>query len=101
MPKQLKGQSTKKVDRQDKEALIRRMNRISGQVSGITKMIEEDRYCVDILNQVTAAKSALTAVAMQVLTDHTKNCVQDAILSKKKGNEIIEELIDVIKKFSS
>ncbi|MBI2311181.1 MAG: metal-sensitive transcriptional regulator [Betaproteobacteria bacterium] len=82
-----------------KEALIRRLNRIEGQVRGITRMIQEDRYCVDILTQLSALQSALDAVAMQLLRDHTQGCVQNAIRSGS-GEQAIGELMDVVRKFA-
>lgn len=82
-----------------KDTLTKRMNRIEGQVRGIGKMIEEDRYCVDILTQISAAQSALDAVAMQLLEDHTHGCVQGAIKSGK-GSQAIDELMQVVKKFA-
>ncbi len=82
----------------DKEALIKRLNRIEGQVRGVAKMIVEDRYCVDIINQVSAMQSALDAVAMQLLENHTHGCMQGAIKSGK-GDEAIDELMLVVRKF--
>lgn len=83
----------------DKKALIRRLNRIEGQVRGVNKMILEDRYCVDILNQVSALQSALDAVAMLLLENHTHGCMQGAIKSGK-GDEAIDELMTVVRKFA-
>lgn len=83
----------------DKEALIKRLNRIEGQVRGVNKMISEDRYCVDILNQVSALQSALDAVAMLLLENHTHGCMQSAIQSGK-GDEVIDELMTVMRKFA-
>jgi CsoR family transcriptional regulator, copper-sensing transcriptional repressor len=83
----------------DKEALIRRLNRIEGQVRGVHKMILEDRYCVDILNQVSALQSALDAVAMMLLENHMHGCMQNAIQSGK-GDEAIDELMVVVRKFA-
>ena len=83
----------------DKEALIRRLNRIEGQVRGVNKMILEDRYCVDILNQVSALQSALDAVAMLLLENHAHGCMQGAIKSGK-GDEAIDELMAVVRKFA-
>ncbi|SFW13143.1 metal-sensitive transcriptional regulator [Nitrosovibrio sp. Nv17] len=82
-----------------KEALIRRLNRIEGQVRGVNKMIAEDRYCVDILNQVSALQSALDAVAMLLLENHTHGCMQGAIKSGR-GDEAIDELMAVVRKFA-
>jgi CsoR family transcriptional regulator, copper-sensing transcriptional repressor len=81
------------------EAVLRRLNRISGQVRGVTGMVEEGRYCVDILTQIAAIQSALDAVAMQLLEDHTHGCVQSAIRSGH-GDEAIGELMEVVKRFA-
>ncbi|MDV6343858.1 metal-sensitive transcriptional regulator [Nitrosomonas sp. Is37] len=83
----------------NKEALIKRLNRIEGQVRGVAKMITEDRYCVDILNQVSALQSALDAVAMQLLENHTHGCMQSAIQSGN-GDAAIDELMAVVRKFA-
>lgn len=82
-----------------KEALLKRLNRIEGQVRGIAGMISQDRYCVDILTQVSAIQSALDAVSMQLLRDHTQGCVQSAIKSGQ-GDDAIAELMQVIGKFA-
>ncbi|SDY10383.1 DNA-binding transcriptional regulator, FrmR family [Nitrosomonas sp. Nm33] len=83
----------------NKEALIKRLNRIEGQVRGVAKMITEDRYCVDILNQVSALQSALDAVAMQLLENHTHDCMQSAIQSGN-GDAAIDEFMAVVRKFA-
>lgn len=80
-------------------AVLKRLNRIAGQVRGVTSMVEEGRYCVDILTQVAAVQSALDAVAMQLLEDHTHGCVQSAIRSGR-GDQAIEELMTVVKRFA-
>ena len=82
-----------------KAALLTRLNRIAGQVRGISGMIEQDRYCVDILTQISAIQSALDAVSMQLLQDHTHGCVQGAIKSGN-GKHAIDELMQVVKKFA-
>lgn len=77
-------------------AKVRRLNRISGQVNGIARMIEEDRYCIDILHQLQAVRSALAKVESQVLKDHAACCVAEAIASgdaaeqKQKFEELVE-----------
>lgn len=89
------------VTQPDKPALTRRLNRIEGQVRGITNMVEQDRYCVDILTQLAAVKSALDAVAMQLLENHATGCVQKAIKSAKSakaGKDAIDEMLAVVKK---
>ena len=80
-------------------AVLKRLNRISGQVRGVTGMVEEGRYCVDILTQIAAIQSALDAVAMQLLEHHTHGCVQSAIRSGH-GDEAIGELMAVLKRFA-
>jgi CsoR family transcriptional regulator, copper-sensing transcriptional repressor len=83
----------------DKEALIKRLNRIEGQVRGVAKMITEDRYCIDILTQVSAMQSALDAVALQLLENHIHGCLQNAIQSGN-GDAAIDELMAVVRKFA-
>src|SRR4051794_27491415 len=62
----------------DKDDLLRRLRRISGQVGGIERMVAEERYCIDILTQVSAVQAALDKVALGVLTDHARHCVVGA-----------------------
>ncbi|MEK7875875.1 MAG: metal-sensitive transcriptional regulator [Pseudomonadota bacterium] len=81
-----------------KAALLRRLNRIEGQVRGIAKMVEEDRYCVDVLTQISAIQSALDALAIQLLENHTKGCVRSAIKSGN-GEAAIDELMTVVRRF--
>jgi DNA-binding FrmR family transcriptional regulator len=63
---------------QDKDAYLKRMRRIEGQVRGIAKMIEGDQYCIDVLTQVSAATKALEAVALGLLEEHLRHCVAQA-----------------------
>jgi DNA-binding FrmR family transcriptional regulator len=65
--------------RHDKEAVQKRLRRIEGQVRGLQRMVEEDRYCIDILEQVSAATRALQSVALELLDDHMAHCVADAV----------------------
>ncbi|MFR9802735.1 metal-sensitive transcriptional regulator [Pseudonocardia sp. RS010] len=62
-----------------KDSHLKRMRRIEGQVRGITKMIESDKYCIDVLTQVAAVNKALEAVALNLLDEHLKHCVTDAV----------------------
>lgn len=89
----------KRVVQPRKDALIKRLNRIEGQVRGVVRMIEEERYCVDILTQISALRSALDAVAMTLLEDHTQGCVKSAIRSGN-GDAAIAELMEVVRKFA-
>ena len=79
-------------------ALAKRLNRIEGQVRGIGRMIDDDRYCVDILTQVSAVQSALDALALKLLEHHLHGCVSHAVAS---GNDAhaIDEALSVIRKF--
>lgn len=61
-----------------KDDLVRRLRRIEGQVRGVTQMVEDDRYCIDVLTQITAASRALQGVAVGLLDDHLRNCVVEA-----------------------
>ncbi|MCL6632083.1 MAG: metal-sensitive transcriptional regulator [Alicyclobacillus herbarius] len=83
-----------------KDDLQRRLKRIEGQVRGIQKMIEEDRYCVDILVQIAAIKSAIHQVGLSILESHTRGCVADALTNQENGNEKIDELMEVIRQFT-
>jgi DNA-binding FrmR family transcriptional regulator len=80
-------------------ALLKRLNRISGQVRGVSSMIEQDRYCVDVLTQIAAIRSALDAVAMQLLEDHAHGCVHAAI-EAGRGDHAVNELLTVVKRLS-
>ena len=74
----------------DKEAVTKRLRRIEGQVRGLQRMVEEDRYCIDVLGQVSAATKALQAVALTLLEDHLAHCVSDAV--RRGGDEAAEKL---------
>ena len=80
-------------------ALVKRLNRIEGQVRGIGRMLEEDRYCVDILTQVSAVRSALDALGLELLEHHLHGCVQEAVKSGE-GEPAIDEAMHVIRKFA-
>jgi DNA-binding FrmR family transcriptional regulator len=87
------------VARPNKSALTRRVNRIDGQVRGIGKMIDDGRYCIDILTQVSAVQSALDALGLQLLEHHLHGCVQHAVKSGQ-GDHAIAEAIGVIRRFA-
>jgi DNA-binding FrmR family transcriptional regulator len=81
----------------DKQKIEARLRRIEGQVRGIQKMVEDDRYCIDVLTQVNATRAALESVALQLLADHTENCVTEAIRSGG-GSKKIRELNDAVER---
>ncbi|BBG03688.1 MULTISPECIES: metal-sensitive transcriptional regulator [Pseudonocardia] len=75
----------------NKDAHVKRMRRIEGQVRGISKMIESDKYCIDVLTQVSAVNKALEAVALGLLDEHLKHCVADAVA---EGGQLADEKIE-------
>jgi DNA-binding FrmR family transcriptional regulator len=77
---------------------IKRFNRIEGQVRGLTRMVEEDRYCIDIITQISAVRAALARVEQEVLRDHIGHCVKEAMQSDdvRAQDRTINELIDVL-----
>jgi CsoR family transcriptional regulator, copper-sensing transcriptional repressor len=87
------------VARTDRAPLAKRLRRIEGQIRGIGKMIDEDRYCIDVLTQVSAVQAALDALALQLLEHHLHGCVQHAVKSGD-GDRAMEEALGVIRKFA-
>ncbi|HSH25951.1 MAG TPA: metal-sensing transcriptional repressor [Massilibacterium sp.] len=83
----------------EKKQLINRLKRIEGQVRGIQNMVETDRYCVDIMIQISAIRAALKKVELHLLKQHTNSCVADAVKNGEQ-NEILEELMKVIERVS-
>lgn len=81
-----------------KDKMVKRMNRIEGQIRGITKMIENDVYCDDILHQFMSVESAINGVRMLLLEAHMKSCVVDQIQNGEV--EVIDELLQTIKKMT-
>ena len=79
----------------DKQSIQARLRRIEGQVRGIQKMVEEDRYCIDVLTQVNATRAALESVALQLLADHTEHCVTEAI-RLGEGDQKVRELNEAV-----
>jgi len=84
---------------EEKNQIINRLKRIEGQVRGIQKMVEDDRYCVDILVQISAIQSAMKNIGFAVTERHINHCVSHAI-KQGEGKETIEELMTVLKQFS-
>lgn len=77
---------------QDKDAYLKRLRRIEGQVRGIARMVDEDVYCIDVLTQVSAAKRALDAFAIALLEEHLGHCVTDAI--QQGGDEAADKITE-------
>ncbi|WP_088051907.1 metal-sensing transcriptional repressor [Virgibacillus dakarensis] len=99
MDKFLRDHPSKPRTQDEIEKITNRLKRIEGQVRGIQKMVEDDRYCVDILVQISAIQSALKNVGFAVTERHINHCVSDAI-RQGEGKETIEELMSVLKQFS-
>jgi DNA-binding FrmR family transcriptional regulator len=74
------------------------INRIEGQIRGVAKMIEEGKYCIDILNQLKAAKSAISTIEGKILKIHLKSCVKDTLNSDLDFEEKVEELLKTLKR---
>lgn len=87
---------------ESKEALVKRLHRIEGQVRGIEKMVVEDRYCIDILTQIGAINTALESLGFQILDDHVRHCVAGALASgdEDEAQAKSEELLEAVKRFS-
>ena len=86
----------------DKAALVRRLHRIEGQVRGIERMVEEDRYCIDVLTQIAAVSTALDSLAFRVLDDHVNHCVAGALASgdPEQAEEKSRELLAAVHRFA-
>ena len=85
---------------QDKERIIKRLNRIEGQVRGLRKMVEKDSECMSVLSQLSAVSGALKGVWLQILEDHMHGCVTRAVLDGGKDEELVHELIGHLKKMA-
>ena len=87
---------------QDKTALVNRLHRIEGQVRGIERMLEDERYCIDILTQIAAVNTALESLAMEILDDHVRHCVAHALASGDEvaGAEKTDELLEAVHRFA-
>jgi CsoR family transcriptional regulator, copper-sensing transcriptional repressor len=86
----------------DKPALRKRLHRIEGQVRGIEKMVDDDRYCIDILTQIGAVQTALDAVALKILDEHVTHCVAGALASgdEQDAREKTRELVEAVHRFT-
>jgi DNA-binding FrmR family transcriptional regulator len=86
----------------DKAALVRRLHRIAGQVRGIERMIEDERYCIDIITQVAAVNTALESLALKLLDQHVRHCVTDALASGDEAEAAVKsrELLDAVHRFA-
>ena len=86
----------------DKEELINRLRRISGQVGGVERMVDEERYCIDILTQISAVSTAMESVSVKLLEDHVRHCVADALAAGDAAvaEQKSEDLLAAVQRFS-
>ncbi|MCP4382020.1 MAG: metal-sensitive transcriptional regulator [Hyphomicrobiales bacterium] len=81
-----------------KESVRKRLNRVEGQVRGIARMVDADRYCIDVVTQIAAVRAALRRIEAEVIRDHAAHCVADAVRSgdPEERQRKVDELIDVL-----
>jgi DNA-binding FrmR family transcriptional regulator len=86
----------------DKDALVKRLHRIEGQVRGLERMVEDERYCVDILTQISAVSTALESLAVKILDDHVQHCVAGALAAGEAevAQEKSRELLQAVRRFA-
>lgn len=86
------------MDTHNKDDLLKRLKKIEGQVRGVSRMIEEERYCVDILMQIAAIRAGITKIGVAMMEQHTRGCVSSAI-RENQGDKHVDELVDILLKF--
>lgn len=79
-----------------KDLVTKRLRRAEGQVRGIARMVEEDKYCIDILTQITAVQAALDKVALQLLSEHAKHCLRDPAIGPRNMDTKADELVGAV-----
>ena len=86
----------------DKNALVKRLHRIEGQVRGIERMVEDDRYCIDVLTQISAVTTALESLAVRILDEHVRHCVAGALSSgdQAEAAQKTDELLRAVQRFA-
>jgi len=87
---------------EEKDALVKRLHRIEGQVRGIERMVEDDRYCIDILTQISAVSTALESVALRILDAHVNHCVAGALAAGDADDARVKtaELMQAVERFA-
>jgi DNA-binding FrmR family transcriptional regulator len=83
---------------ESKDQLLARLRRIEGQIRGIARMVDDEKYCVDVMNQISAVTAGLEKVGLHLLSSHIRGCVRDAV-STDAGEEKVSELVDVVERF--
>ena len=84
----------------DKEKILLRLRKMEGQLKGIRKMVEQGKYCVDVLNQLSSIIAATQKVAGIIMKDHIQGCVKDAIIRNDHSDDYVNELVEVVERFS-
>jgi DNA-binding FrmR family transcriptional regulator len=82
-----------------KDEVLTRLRRIEGQVRGLHRMVEDDKYCIDILTQLNSVQAALKAVGLGLIDDHVRHCVREAI-AEGEGDDKVEELVSAVARFA-
>lgn len=85
----------------NREVLLKRLKRAEGQVRGVSRMVEEDKYCIDILTQISATQAALDKVALELVRDHAKYCLSNDEIDHGSTNEKADELVNAIGRLMS
>ncbi len=85
---------------EDKQEILVRLRRMEGQLKGIQRMVKEDKYCVDVLNQLSSVIAATHKVAGIILQDHIRGCVRDALSRDEHGDDYVNELVTVVERFT-
>jgi len=83
---------------QDRAEYLRRLRRIEGQVRGLQKMVEDDRYCIDILTQIASVTKALQGVALGLLDEHVRHCVADSVRAGEGGDDKVTEAMTAVER---
>ena len=98
VPHPIRVQGTPMIDGPTKKNVISRMKRIEGQMRGVNRMVEEEKYCIDVIRQIHAAKKALEQVSLMLIRQHVRTCLTEAIMEKKGGSKT-QELINTLDQF--
>ena len=84
----------------DKQEILVRLRKMEGQLKGIQRMVEQDRYCVDVLNQLSSISAATRKVAAIMMRNHIQGCVRDALRRDERSDEYVDELVAVVERFT-
>ncbi len=84
----------------DKDKILIRLRKMEGQLKGIRRMVEEDKYCVDVLNQLSPVIAATQKVAAIIMKDHIKGCVKDALTRNDHSDDYVNELVQVVERYT-